>query len=64
MSITERSRSRKSLLRFPDISETTLLAVIAVGFLLLHILTAIVLMPDAATESAAPRAEPKAALTD
>ncbi|WP_338692540.1 hypothetical protein V5279_41480 [Bradyrhizobium sp. 26S5] len=55
MSIGERSTTRKSIIRLPEISEITLLIVIAIGFLVLHILTATLLMPAAAGDPAEPQ---------
>jgi hypothetical protein len=55
---------RKSAVRFPDLSETTLLVAIAVGFLVLHLLTAILLMPAAKSDPASQRDETRAVLTD
>ncbi|KJC57172.1 hypothetical protein UP10_29245 [Bradyrhizobium sp. LTSPM299] len=64
MSVTERSSARKSLIRIPELSETTWLAAIAVGFLVLHLLTAILLMPVAKSDPASQREETRAVLTD
>ena len=64
MSVTERSSARKSVIRLPELSETTLLAAIAVGFLVLHLLTAILLMPAATSDPASQREETRAVLTD
>jgi hypothetical protein len=64
MSVAERSSVRKSAVRFPDLSETTLLVAIAVGFLVLHLLTAILLMPAAKSDPASQRDETRAVLTD
>ena len=55
MSIGERSATRKSIIRLPEFSETTLLIAIAVGFLVLHLLTATLLMPAATADAAAPQ---------
>ncbi|MGY3440823.1 hypothetical protein ACVW17_000824 [Bradyrhizobium sp. USDA 4473] len=55
MSITDRSSSRKSIVRLPQISEMTLLIAIAVGFLVLHLLTATLLMPAATADAAVPQ---------
>jgi hypothetical protein len=64
MSVAERSSARKSAIRFPELSETTLLVAIAVGFLVLHLLTAILLMPAAKSDPASQRDETRAVLTD
>ncbi|MGF6310397.1 hypothetical protein ABIB82_004501 [Bradyrhizobium sp. i1.8.4] len=63
MSISERSTTRKSIIRLPEISETKLLIAIAIGFLVLHILTATLLMPAATADAAAPQ-DVRAAHTD
>lgn len=63
MSITERSQARRSIIRLPELSEATLLVAIAVGFLVLHILAATLLMPAAVDDPTMPRQETKA-LTD
>jgi hypothetical protein len=54
MSISERSTPRKSIIRLPEVSEITLLIVIAIGFLVLHVLTATLLMPAATGDPADP----------
>ncbi|WP_426439487.1 hypothetical protein [Bradyrhizobium genosp. P] len=64
MSVTERSSARKSVIRFPELSETTLLVAIVVGFLVLHLLTAILLMPAARSDPATPPGETRAVLTE
>ncbi|QPF84281.1 hypothetical protein IC762_32470 [Bradyrhizobium genosp. L] len=63
MSLLERSQPRQSTVRFPEIGETAWLVAIAVGFLVLHILVATLLMPAAVDDPTMPRQEPKA-LTD
>ncbi|GKQ51571.1 hypothetical protein [Bradyrhizobium sp. Ce-3] len=63
MSITDRSSTRKSVIRLPEVSEITLLVAIAIGFLVLHILTATLLMPAATADAAAPQ-EVRAVHTD
>lgn len=62
MSISERA-TRKSIIRLPEISEMTLLVAIAIGFLVLHILTATLLLPAATADTAAPQ-EVRAVHTD
>jgi hypothetical protein len=64
MSIIERWSARKSVIRFPELGETTLLAAIVVGFLVLHLLTAILLMPAARSDPASQREETRAVLTE
>lgn len=56
MSMSEKSE-RNAFIQLPALSENTLLAIIAVGFCILHILTAVVLVPPAATRTAAPSLE-------
>jgi hypothetical protein len=56
MSISEKSE-RKGFIQIPTLSETMLLAIIAVGFCILHILTAVFLVPPSATRSTAPSLE-------
>ncbi|GIQ77711.1 hypothetical protein [Bradyrhizobium sp. RD5-C2] len=63
MSVTERSSTRKSVIRLPEVSEITLLVAIAIGFLVLHFLTATLLMPAATADAAAPQ-EARAVHTD
>ncbi|MHC2337963.1 hypothetical protein [Bradyrhizobium sp. USDA 4454] len=63
MSLTDRSPPRKSIVRLPEIGEMTLLTVIAVGFLVLHLLTATLLMPAATADAAVPQ-EARAIHTD
>jgi hypothetical protein len=63
MSVSERSAPRKSIIRLPEIGETKLLIAIAIGFLVLHILTATLLMPTATADPAAPQ-DARAAHTD
>ena len=63
MSIGERSE-RKSFVQNPALSENTLLVIIAVGFCILHLLTAVFLMPPPATSAAAPPLEKMLALYD
>ncbi|MGY4629218.1 hypothetical protein ACVWY3_006974 [Bradyrhizobium sp. USDA 4486] len=53
MSVGERS-ARKSLVQIPVLSDNMLLAIIAVGFCVLHILTAVFLMPPSGTAAAPP----------
>ena len=55
MSITDRSPTRKSIVRLPEVGEMTLLIAIAVGFLVLHLLTATLLMPAATADMAVPQ---------
>ena len=56
MSIGEKSE-RKSLIQIPELSEITLLSIIAVGFCILHIMTYVLLVPPSATRLAAPSLE-------
>lgn len=63
MSISERSE-RKSFVQIPTLSDNTLLAIIAVGFCLLHVMTAVFLMPPSASSSAATAPEKSLALYD
>lgn len=63
MSISERSESR-SFVQIPAFSDNTMLAIIAVGFCLLHVMTAVFLMPPSATSAAATPPEKSLALYD
>jgi hypothetical protein len=63
MSISERSE-RKTFIRVPALSENILLAIITVGFCILHVLTAVFLMSPSATRTAAPSLEQTLALYD
>jgi hypothetical protein len=56
MSISEKSE-RKGFIQVPTPSENMLLAIIAVGFCTLHMLTAVLLVPPSATRTAAPSLE-------
>jgi hypothetical protein len=63
MSISERS-ARKSFVQTPALSDNTLLMIIAAGFCVLHLLTAVLLMPSSAQKAAAPALEESLALYD
>lgn len=56
MSISEKSE-RKGLVQIPALSENMLLMIIAIGFFLLHILTAVFVVPPSAIRTAAPSLE-------
>ena len=56
MSISERSE-RKGFIQIRATSETLLLTIIAAGFFILHILTAVFFMPAPASRTAAPSLE-------
>ncbi|MDI3563427.1 hypothetical protein [Bradyrhizobium sp. Arg816] len=56
MSIGEGQR-RESFIQAPPLSEDALLAIIAVGFVMLHILTAVSLLSSSGTMTAAPSLE-------
>ncbi|WFU69346.1 hypothetical protein [Bradyrhizobium sp. CB2312] len=55
MSIGE--EQRESFIQAPPLSENALLAIIAAGFVMLHVLTAVSLLPPSATTTAAPSLE-------
>lgn len=55
MSIGE--EQRESFIQAPLLSENVLLAIIAAGFVMLHVLTAVTLLPHAAPTTAAPSLE-------
>ena len=55
---------RKSSVRLPNPSETTLLLIIAAGFFVLHILTAVLLMPHPASADSATPPEASGAMFD
>jgi hypothetical protein len=59
-----RARAEKSSVQFPALSETTLLILIAVGFCILHVLTAIYLLQPAVSANAAPPSEAIAPMFD
>jgi hypothetical protein len=59
-----RARAEKSSVQFPALSETTLLIVIAVGFVILHVLTAVCLWPPSASVDPAPRPEAIGSISD
>ncbi|OAF07855.1 hypothetical protein [Bradyrhizobium neotropicale] len=63
MSISEKSE-RKGFIQAPALSENMLLAIIAVGFCILHILTLVFLVPPSAIRTAAPSLEQTLALYD
>ncbi|OPY96339.1 hypothetical protein A5906_03485 [Bradyrhizobium sacchari] len=56
MSIREEEQ-RESFIQAPLLSENVLLAIIAAGFVMLHALTAVTLLPRAAPTIAAPSLE-------
>ena len=56
MSIEEREE-RESFIPAPPLSENMLLAIIAAGFVILHVVTAVSLLPPSATTTAAPSLE-------
>ena len=64
MSMTEQTSARKPAARLPVIRETTLLGVIAGGFLVLHLVTAVVLMSGTTRGSATPQGEASVIDTD
>ncbi|WP_213741510.1 hypothetical protein [Bradyrhizobium sp. dw_411] len=61
MPVNERSLSRKSSIRLPVLSETALIAIIAVAFLALHILAGVIFLK---TSTATPQQEAVPALYD
>jgi hypothetical protein len=63
MSISEKSE-RKGLIQAPVPSENMLLVIIAIGFGLLHILTAVFVVPPSATRTPAPSLQQTLALYD
>ena len=63
MSISEKSE-RKSLVQIPELSETTLLSIIAVGFCILHVMTYVFLVPPSVTRTSAPSLQQTLALYD
>ena len=64
MSMTEQTSARKPAARLPVINETTLLGVIAIGFLVLHLVTAIALMSGSTRGSTTPQGEARVIHTD
>ncbi|MDH6258720.1 MULTISPECIES: hypothetical protein [Bacteria][Archaea] len=56
MSIGERE-ARESIIPAPLLSENTLLMIAAAGFVILHVLTAVRLLPPSVTTIAAPSLE-------
>ena len=56
MSIEEREEC-ENFIPVPPLSENMLLAIIAAGFVVLHIMTAVSLLPPSATTTAAPSLE-------
>jgi hypothetical protein len=64
MSIAERPPARRSPIRLFALNEITVLGLIAVGFLVVHILAGILLLPAAAGGSVTPREDTSTSFTD
>jgi hypothetical protein len=63
MSTSEGTSTRKEPVRLPVLSETALLAIIAFGFLMLHILIGVLLLPGRSDPST-PQQQPRVSFSD
>jgi hypothetical protein len=64
MPIAERPPARRSPIRLFGLNETTVLGLIAAGFLAFHILAGVLLLPAAADGLVTPQEQPSASFSD